>query len=210
MSNQGLTEATETHLTNEDARNAQRVVASSYNLSYAVTGSLATAMNFFPPEFSVNFAGIPRPIEMRSFYADNYCCLKIAIAEEKLPHLARDLFRVRVESGLGGRCVVFPNSAAKAITDPFTTIRGVFLTDLRNASIGDAVHTALPDCPNFQRELPQCLPSTSCVSITIPCRMTEPATLEICLGLWIGLEIQNALCADSFGSSFDHFPSTIE
>lgn len=150
--------------------------------------SLKSVTDFFPPPFSDIIARKPWPVSMRTSLGQIMCQIRISIAEDRLQHFARDLFRIRVEVKDGSRSVVFSDTVAKVIPSPYTVVCGILLKDLEDwfgASTRQAVH----DCPRFQQQAPDCHRHTDCVALRIPRKSCESATLEICMGLWLGLDM---------------------
>ncbi|KAL6405581.1 putative serine threonine protein kinase [Ilyonectria robusta] len=170
-----------------------------------VNGSLEMTTRLFPREFSDGIMRNPHPRDESTLvaamsmtfpnapYTDTLGCqVALEITEDKVQHLARELFGVRLEIRAGLRYLCVPGGSAKVLPNPNFTLQGC-RCDAILPTFGPEMSKAIQASPKFQEEAKQWRDCTDCVSMVISHMATERAIMYLSLGLWEGTQIKERL-----------------
>lgn len=113
------------------------------------------------------------------------CCLQLAVCSNKIDHLARDLFGVRVEVAKIGRCLVLPGGVT-VVPAPEFCLRGC-RDDAVLGVFGPEVKEAIIASRYYEEERNHGCLLTECVTMHIPLDSNERAMLTVNLGLREGI-----------------------
>ncbi|KJZ68997.1 hypothetical protein HIM_11613 [Hirsutella minnesotensis 3608] len=170
-----------------------------------VNASLADATRLFPRDLSnsikrnqdpTNGSNMAAAVSMTfpnaPFMEKFGCQMALEVTEDKVQHLARELFEVRLETRAGLRYVYFAGGCSKILPNPKFTLQGcrhhVILS-----TFGSDISNAIAASPLYQDEIRQCRDSTDCVSMVISHQAHEGALIFVSLGLWEGIQIRKKL-----------------
>lgn len=119
------------------------------------------------------------------------CCLQLAICSNKIEHLARDLFGVRVEVAKIGRCLVL-SGGVTVVPAPELCLRGC-RDDTLLGVFGPEVTEAIMASRYYEEERAHGCLLTECVTMYIPLDYDERAMLTVNLGLREGIYLSRKL-----------------
>ncbi|KAM4063368.1 hypothetical protein HRG_013901 [Hirsutella rhossiliensis] len=191
----------------------QTSLCSSVDLSYCfaenehvlVNASLANATRLFPRDLSngikrnhdpidgnVLAAAISMTFPNAPFTEKFGCQMALEVTDDKVQHLARELFEVRLETRAGLRYVCFAGGCSKILPNPKFTFQGC-RRNVILSTFGSDISNAITASPLYQDETRQWRDSTDCVSMVISHQAHDGALIFVSLGLWEGIQIRKKL-----------------
>ncbi|KAG9249621.1 uncharacterized protein F5Z01DRAFT_472066 [Emericellopsis atlantica] len=172
-----------------------------------VNASLAVATRLLPRDLSNAIRRNPDPrnegalvaaISMtfpNAPYTDKFgCYMAVEVTSDKVQHLARELFGVRLETMAGLRYVCLAESSAKILANPKFTLQGCQCSIIPS-TFGPELSNAIITGPKYQDDARQWRDSTDAVSMVVSHSAHDGAVVYLHLGLWEGTEIKKKLYA---------------
>ncbi|KAK7214107.1 hypothetical protein V2G26_021285 [Clonostachys chloroleuca] len=170
-----------------------------------VNASLTAATKLFPRDLSYAIKRNPDPrsdhdlvAAISMTFADALymnkldCYMALEITTDKVQHMARELFGIRLETVAGLRYVYLPGSASKILPNPMFTLQGCGC-NIIHSTFGSEVSNAIMASPKYQDDMRHARDATDAVSMMVSLSADEGATLSVHLGLWEGTEIKKKL-----------------
>lgn len=106
--------------------------------------------------------------------------MALDITDNKVEHIAKELFDVHLETTAGLRYVYLPGGA-KVLPNPKLTLRGCRY-DIISSVFGPHASSAIAASPTYQDDIKQGRDRTGCVSMVISHRALEGAIIFASLG----------------------------
>ncbi len=106
--------------------------------------------------------------------------MSLEVTEDKVQHLARELFNVRLE--IKDRLRYLRSGRTKVMPNPKLTLTGC-RHDVLSSTFGSETSGAIETSPKYQDEAIQWHDTTDCVSIVISASAQEGAVIYASLGL---------------------------
>lgn len=168
-----------------------------------VNASLASAKQLFPtdlldairrdpdPSREIDFvAAISMVLPKTTFEARLECQMTLTVTDDKVQHLARELFGIRLETTAGLRYVCA--SGTKILPNPKATFRGCQSGIIRS-TFGDEVCSAIRTSPTYQDDARRWRDTTDAVSMIVSHAGDDGADICLRLGLIHGTQIKQKL-----------------
>lgn len=129
-------------------------------------------------------------VSMTFHYASSACQMTLHITSDKVNHLARELFGIRLETKDGLRYVCAGGS--KILPNPMFTFQGCPRTVIQS-TFGAEVSRAIQASPPYQDDARQWRRTTDAVSMVISHEGDVGAAICLRLGLYEGTQIKQKL-----------------
>ncbi|KAL2166226.1 hypothetical protein VTG60DRAFT_3114 [Thermothelomyces hinnuleus] len=168
-----------------------------------VNASLEQATRLFPPDLSdsikrhrdprnenILVAAISMSFPDGPLKETIGCQLSLEVTEDKVQHLAQELFGVRLEIKDGLRYL--RSGRTKVMPNPKLTLTGCG-RDALSPTFGSEMSAAIEKSPKYQDEAMQWRDTTDCVSMVISASAQEGAIIYMSVGLWKGTDIRDKL-----------------
>lgn len=180
----------------------------AYSASYAqdeqvlVNASLEHAGRLFPtdlfesikrhldPRKNILVAAISMSFPYGPLKEKIECQMSLEVTEDKVQHLARDLFGVRLEVNNGLRFLL--SGRAKVMPNPKLTLTGCERNVL-SSTFGSETCAAIETSPRYLEEVKEYRGATECVSMVVSASAQEGAFVLISVGLWGATKIRGKL-----------------
>jgi hypothetical protein len=128
-------------------------------------------------------------------FTDKFGCqMALEVTDDKVQHLAWELFGVRLETRAGLRYICFADSSSKILPNPKFTLQGC-PRNIISSTFGLEMTNAITTSPIYQDDARQCREGTDCVSMVISHQAQDAAVIYVSLGLWEGARIKKKLYA---------------
>ena len=167
-----------------------------------VNASLAEATRLLPRDLFNAIKRNPDPknentlvaaISMTFPYApftDKFGCqMALEVTDDKVQHLAWELFGVRLETRAGLRYVCFTDGGSKILPNPKFTLQGC-RRHIISSTFGPEMSNAIATSPLYQEDARQWRDCTDGVSMVISHQAHDGAIIFASLGLWEGTQIK--------------------
>lgn len=169
----------------DDQQNATAWVAEASGATgpegFLTNASIAECARLFPPYMAASINRKADPTDARGLVAavsiTSEGLLQLEVANNKVEHIAKELFGAHIETGNGLR-YIYLHGTTKAMPNPSLILKGCrpgAIRELLGARIAEAVSTT----DAFQKELREGRGDTDCVSMSVPREALDSA--EICI-----------------------------
>lgn len=169
-----------------------------------VNASLAAAIGLFPSYLASAIRRIPDPRNENAWVAaismtfpsppfiDRFGCqIALEVTENKVQHIAKELFDAHLETTAGLRYFRLP-SGAKILPNPKSTLRGCRYDSI-SPMFGLEISGAIIAGPVHQDDIKKGNDSADCVSMVISHQANDGAVIYVSLGLLEGTQIKEKL-----------------